>query len=386
MVIVAAGLLVFAGWLVAARSTGTAASKHNDVAAGILLAGGFGSLTTWIAAAGLRTRVILSENSLDYRGAFLSRSVRVADILGRRRAPSQTNGIQFDLRPGRGRRLRMRGDLARDEWFESWLARIPDLDAEERTASLTGVLEDRTLGATADDVAVRLKRVVLLGRIGAALAVVLLTELQFGPIRWTTQADIATAFAVGFAALLSLVLLRGLVTLVPTRNDARPSPLLMVALPTFVLPFRVWVQFNLHDGRWPSIVAMALASLGLICALPPASSASGRALAKLGACGCIIAFLGTGIAWLNVGLDRRHVQPVRVAVTARSVGKGPVWRIGIDDRNAASSDRGLFVSRADYEALQVGDTACLSEHPGLIGLRWAEVHSCADAPSRGNAN
>ena len=274
MVIVAAGLLVFAGWLVAARSTGTAASKHNDVAAGILLAGGFGSLTTWIAAAGLRTRVILSENSLDYRGAFLSRSVRVADILGRRRAPSQTNGIQFDLRPGRGRRLRIRGDLARDQWFESWLARIPDLDAEERAASLTGVLEDRTLGATADDVAVRLTRVVLLGRIGAALAVVLLTELQFGPIRWTTQADIATAFALGFAALLSLVLLRGLVTLVPTRNDARPSPLLMVALPTFVLPFRVWVQFNLHDGRWPSIVAMALASLGLNCALPPASLAT----------------------------------------------------------------------------------------------------------------
>lgn len=383
MVILAAGLLVFIGWLVAARSMG---STRDDLIAKVLLAAGVGALATWFAAAGLRTRAVLSEHGLEYRGAFLSRNVRVADILGRRRAPGQTKGIQFDLRPGRGRRLRMRGDLARDEWFESWLARIPDLDAAERAASLASVLDDRTLGATPDDVAVRLKRAVLLGRIGAGLAVVLLWQLQFGPGWWTTQLDVAFALALGFAALLSVVLLRGLVTLVPTRNDARPSPLLMIALPMLVLPFRVWVQFNLHDGRWPTIVATALAYLGLLSGLPMAASAPGRALAKLGACGCVIAFLGIGIAWLNVVLDRQHVQAVRIAVMTRSIGKGPVWRIGVAQANAASPERVLFVSRADYKALQVGDTACLSEHPGLIGLRWAEVHPCAEAPSRGGAS
>jgi len=383
MVVIAAGLLVFIGWLVA---TGSAGSTRSDLAAGVLLAGSFAALAIWIAMAALRTRVILSEHGLEYRGAFLSRSVRVADILGRRRAPGQTKGIQFDLRPGRGRRLRMRGDLKRDEWFESWLARIPDLDAAERAASLASLFEDRTLGATPDDVAVRLKRAVLLGRMGAGLAIVLLFELQFAPAWWTTQLDIAIALALGLGALLSVVLLRGLATLVQTRNDARPSALLMIVVPTLVLPFRVWVQFNLHDGRWLAVGAAALAYLGLLSALPLASSASGRGLAKLCAWGCVMAFLGTGIAWLNVRLDRQSVQPARVAVTARSVGKGPVWRIGVAQANADSPDRVLFVSRADYKALQVGDAACLSEHPGLIGLRWAEVHPCADATSRGGAS
>ena len=146
------------------------------------------------------------------------------------------------------------------------------------------------------------------------------------------------------------------------------------------------MQFNLHDGRWPTIVATALAYLGLLSGLPMAASAPGRALAKLGACGCVIAFVGIGIAWLNVVLDRQHVKAVRVAVMTRSIGKGPVWRIGIAQADAASPERVLFVSRADYKALQIGDTACLSEHPGLIGMRWAEVHPCAEATSGGGAS
>ena len=380
MVVGAAGLLTFIGWLIAVRST---TSTRSDLATGIFAFGAFAALATWIAAAGLRTRAILSEDGLEYRGAFLSRSVRVADILGRRCPYAQA--IQFELRPGRGRRLRMRGDLARDEWFESWLARIPDLDAAERAASLARVLEDTTLGATPDDVAVRLRRAVLLGRVGAAIAFALLLELQVAPAWWTTQSDIAIAVALGFAALLSAVLLRGLVTLVPTRNDARPSALPMIAAPMLVLPLRVWTQFNLHDGRMLTIGAVALTLLGAWTALPMASSPRRRALATLGACACVVAFVGTGIAWLDVWLDRRPVQPVRVAVTARDIGKGPARRIGVAQANGAPPERVLFVSRADYKALQVGDIACLSEHPGLLGLRWAEVHACADATDRAGA-
>jgi hypothetical protein len=383
MVVLAAVLLAFIGWLTATRAN---APTRDDFIGEILLAIGLGALAIWLVTAALRTRVILSEHGIESRGAFLSRSVGVADILGHRRVPNQPKGIQFDLRAGRGRRLRIRSELKRDEWFESWLARIPDLDAAERATSLARVLEDRTLGATPDDVAVRLKRVVLLGRIGGLLAIVLLLELQFAPAWWTTQLDIAIAFALGLAALLSPVLLRGLVTLEPTRNDARPSPLPMLALPMFVLPSRVAMQFNLQDGRWLVIVATALACAGLLFALPLASSASGSVLARLGARAFIIGFLGIAIAWLNVGLDRQRVPPVRVAVTARSVGKGPVWRIGVTQADGAPPEHGLFVSRADYSVLQVGDVACLSEHRGLFGLGWAELHPCAEAASHGAAS
>jgi hypothetical protein len=34
----------------------------------------------------------------------------------------------------------------------------------------------------------------------------------------------------------------------------------------------------------------------------------------------------------------------------------------------------------------VGDTACLSEHPGLIGLRWTEARPCADATRHGGSS
>jgi hypothetical protein len=377
MVVFGSGLFGFAGWLAGPLSAATA---RGDRIAEVLVLGSLAAFSIWAIAAGLRTRAILSEGRLDYRGAFLSRSVLVADILGRRRPPGQTRGIQIEPRPGRGRRLRMRSDLRRDEWFDAWMARIPDLDAAEQAASLAQVLEDRELGATARDVGERLARAKLLVTIGTIASFVLLLELQWGPLLWDSPVDVAIAICVPVVALLAAGLARGLVTLTPSRNDARPSLFPMILLPSFGVLARLLAQSNFNEWRMLVLPALAAGALGAAYAMAIDVGLRRRIGAALGTMGGMGVFAAAAIVWLDVHADPWAAAPARVAVLARESGRKSGDTIRLGPTTTSWDWRFVRVTRADLHDLHVGDIACLTEHPGLFKLRWAELHRCAGDP------
>ena len=338
------------------------------------------ALAIWLVAMALRTRLVLSADSLDYRGALLSRRMAMADVLGRRRAPNTRRGILLAPRPGRGQRMLISGDLKRDEAFDAWFARIPDLDASEQAASLARVLDDRTLGATPGDVSERLARVRVLARIGNIIAVLAMLALQFGPSWWEFEADVAIALCIPLAALLAAALFRGLVTLTPlsnAANDARPSLLPMIMFPSIALLARLSTQANLRDWHPLVLPAIVCGALGTLLAMALDAGLRKRVAAALGVLACMGTFAGAAIVWLDVRMDPHVAQPVPVAVTGHSAGKGPIWAIQLGPAPTAIDWKGIVVSRRDFLDLHTGQVACLSEHPGLFDVPWAELHRCA---------
>ena len=355
----------------------------DDRATRIVLMVLLGALAIWLVAMGNRTRLVLSADSLAYRGAVVSRHIPVAHVLGRRRPANSRRAIQIVPRPGHGPKFQISGDLTRDAWFDAWFERIPDLDAAEHAASLARVLEDRTLGATPRDVTERLVRATWLARIGGIGAILTPVALLYGPIWWNGQADVDIAMCLPIVAIVAAALYRGLVTLSPpgtSANDARPSLFPMILLPSFALLVRLMTQSNMR--AWQSLVAPAVVggALGAALALALDPGLRKRIGAVLGVMASMGLLAAAAVIWLDVRIDPQAVQPVRVSVTGWQFGKGVSGTVFLGPAPTSFDWRDMQVRRREMSGLQVGTIACLSEHPGLLGLRWAEVHRCADDP------
>jgi MFS family permease len=81
-----------------------------------------------------RVSVTLSADSIEARTLLASRTLRLTDIAGKRKALGR-NGLTTYIIPSRNRhkrRIALPDDLQFDEPFEKWLASLPDLDGFER--------------------------------------------------------------------------------------------------------------------------------------------------------------------------------------------------------------------------------------------------------------
>ena len=338
----------------------------------------------WLLALGERTRLVLSADSLVSRGVLLSRQVSIAHILGRRRTPNSRRGIRIIARPGHGRALQLSGDLKRDAHFDAWFARIPDLDATDHAASLAQVLQDRTLGATPRDVQERLARAKRWATIGAVASFALLVEIRLAPLLWDNQVDVAIAICLPIVALLAAGLARGLVTLTPinkARNDARPSLFPMLLLPSIGVVLRVTTQFNIEGWQAILIPSLVGGALGSAYAMAFDVDLRRRVGAALTTFFGMAVFAAAAFLWLDVRADLAAVTPVRAAVTTRQADKAAATVIGLGPADTAIDWTHVHPMRADLADLQIGSVACLAEHPGLLGLRWAELHRCAGDPA-----
>ena len=360
-----------------------APALRRDVLAATMVVAGTLGLAIWLAATALRTRLVLSADGVEYHGALFSRRLSIEQIQGRRRMPNTRRGVQLVALPGHGTAVRIVGDLQRDEWFDAWFARIPDLDAADHAASLAQVLEDRGLGATPRDVSERLARATWLARVGAIASFVLLLELQYAPLLWNSQVDVAIALLIPIVALLAAGLARGLVTLTPmglARNDARPSLFPMVVLPSIGLLLRLFTQSNLQQWQPLVLPALVCGALGSALAMALDAGLQRRIGAVLGVAAAMATFAAAAILWLDVHVDRDAVTPMRVAVIERRPGGTLSGTIGLGPAPTSFDWKTVRVARVQLPELQIGGVACLSEHPGLFGLRWAELHRCAGDP------
>jgi tetratricopeptide (TPR) repeat protein len=84
--------------------------------------------------------------------------------------------------------------------------------------------------------------------------------------------------------------------------------------------------------------------------------------------------------WLDVAVDREPPLRSLVAVTRRDVTRFE-WlarhELELGVGTTRSDWRRVVVDVSDRRHLFLGSTACLEEHDGLFGQRWAAVHPCA---------
>lgn len=357
--------------------------RANDLTGVWILNGILFAVAAWLVVMGLRTRLVLHADSLDHRGAFVSRRIAFAQILGRRRVHNSRRGTMIVPRPGNGRPFAVSGDIQRDAHFDAWFARLPDLDAAEHAASLAQVLDDRTLGATPRDVGERLARARSLALIGVIVGVLALVELQCAPLFWDNPIDVTLAICIPVLALLAAGLARGLVTLTPmhpSRNDARPSLFPMILLPSIGVLARLAAESNFNEWRLIVLPSLAGGALLAACAMAIDAGLRRRVGTALGTLAGMGVFVAAAIVWLDVRVDTNAAAPARVAVVDREAARKAGAAIRLGPAPTPYDWRFVRVSPATLRDLQVGDIACLTEHPGLFHLRWAELHRCAGDP------
>jgi hypothetical protein len=86
-----------------------------------------------------RVSVTLSADSIEARTLVASRSLRLADVMGKRKVLGR-NGLVTYIVPAPNRhqhRIALPVDLQFDEAFEKWIASLPDLDGFEKENTLT---------------------------------------------------------------------------------------------------------------------------------------------------------------------------------------------------------------------------------------------------------
>ena len=354
----------------------------------VVIASLTGWLGAWLLLRAFRSRLILWPDRLDYRGAILSRSMAAADIRGWRRPRNRRKGYALEPREGRGRKLLIPDDLRRDDLSEAWFGRFPNIDQEELDASRARVVEDRTLGATARDIDEALALATRVAWIAGWLVVALVFWANVLPFR--LQVNAALSLALPPLALWACFQWRGLFRLVPVslRKDVRPTLFPALMLPSLAL--LIDFQSLVNVQAWHSLIAPAIAGGALIAALAlklenETDGLGTRAVAAAWVLVAAAAYVGVAACAANVWLDVAQVRPVRVSVVGvrgildRSRGG---YAVGLGPAPTPTDWPVVRVARPDFAFLRVGDVACLSEHAGLFGLPWAELHRCGDTPDR----
>lgn len=383
-VILAAGLLGGVAFFATKAGIHAPWGDLGGVAVGAMVSG----VALLLLLRAIRSRLILWPDRLEVRGGIFSRHIAMADIRGRRRPPNGSRDVLLEPREGRGRSVQISADLRRDAASDAWFDRLPDLDQAELDASRARVLDDAALGATAIDVDERLAAATWWARGLNLLAIVLVVWARFAPL--AVHANAVLSLALPLLALWACVQWRGLFRLAPEygTRDVRPTLFPALMLPSLALVVELPFLANLQS--WHAVIAPALAIGALAAALalkleqrddplPRRAAMAGWVLCAAGA------YAGTAGLVADVWLDRVPVQAVRASVTGVHGRHGLAFgghAIGLGPAATPADWTSMHVSAPDFAFLRVGDVACLSEHTGLIGIAWAEVHRCADSPDR----
>jgi len=166
---------------------------------------------------------------------------------------------------------------------------------------------------------------------------------------------------------------------------APPDPALEIALEIALASLLVGA-----GACWRLARQVSFESLAPLLLAGVAGAALLTALAlKLGLCdrrSAVPAFAGFALmaagasGWLDVAIDREPPLRSQVAVTGRDATR-LAWLARHELELGVGATRvdwhRVVVDAADRRHLFLGSTACLEEHEGLLGQRWAAVHPCA---------
>ena len=342
---------------------------------------GFG---LYLAAGLVRWATVLYPDRVEYRGVFRTRSLNRADIVGYRIRQTRNTGKTYRLMPreGGGRGLTISAFGRPDGTLMAWLADFPDLDAQARRAAETTLLADPAWGADAASRGAALARARKAAGFLYGLALALAAWGLFAPDPYTLcilVLGLALPAAVVFVAVSG-----GRWSLLDMPSDARPSVVGIVMFPAMILALRAVIDVHLLDWR-PLLVGAAAIGLALSgwSASGPLRGPRPRSTAfSMGLIG--LAWGWGALVQLNARLDVAPASTERVRVLDHFIshGRSTTYRLRLDAWSARPASDDVNVPEDLYERVRVGDTVCVTPHPGALRVGWFEVQAC---PSGGSA-
>jgi hypothetical protein len=325
----------------------------------------------------LRTpSMVLYPDRLEYRRLNGPQVLARRDLLGVRAAGSDRGGAWIELVPvaGAGKPIRIRERLRdNDPVALRWFAGARDLTAEILAAARATILADPRYGTSPRERETRLKAA---GVVVVGFSVVCLglgAWLFFAPPQplWTGLLVAALALAVGAVLVWAS---DGLVVWIA--KPARPTA---VAALVPALAVALWGLLRVHliapQPLWIAAAVCAVAVAGLVYATSTNARRLGQAIGFAVGAG----LLGYGLpAAADRVLDDSVTSPVPVTVTDRREDRGSrstSYYVTVSP-TLPDQDSDIEVSSEFYDAVQVGQTLCLSPHPGALKIRWFDIGDC----------
>jgi len=312
----------------------------------------------------LRDRVIRKKDISGYR-IYLNQGMRVLQLKSmNEQSKGRTANVTMPFEP----------DAAFAEWFES----IPDIEAVDLAASIQEVKVDQRLGLTPNE---RLNAVARARRTGRILGVVSMIG-----VAWAVFFPRPYMLVLAALAALPLVVL-WLCWRYPFsfsiddtgKATIRADLTAVLFLPGMGLAIRAIGDVQLVDTTTliiPTILVLGL-FVFIITSVAPIYRRSARKFSVIAI--LLAAYPASVISLANVLFDDRTVMQFVLPVLDKreTTGKGASQYLTITPGSAAIELDEVQVSRHLYQHTSVGQSICLSLHPGAFGMAWYTVGSAA---------
>ena len=325
----------------------------------------------------LRTQLTLTSDSVVMQETVSSRTLLRSEIAGRRFIPTQYfSTLVLVPRSRHKKRMKVALIFRTDAAFDAWVADLPDLDAQEVTQSEADLAVDPDLGFHSDS---RKERVAGARKIARALTIAACVPSFLGFFFPHPYALVVLALVV-FPLVVIAVLVRsdGIYQMEGRRNDARPSLAAAFLFPCLALGLR-GVQ-DLHLIRWTPIISLAILTSILLSVILYQSDRGMRqrpwSLLPIVLFGSFYAYGAIGEA--DALLDHSASQTFTVAVNGKHVshGKTTSYYLQLASWGPQQDPSSVTVPSDLYDAVAIGESVCISLHPGALHIPWYEIDTC----------
>lgn len=356
------------------------ALKGANMALPIIMTAVFSGFGIYLIALAMRSRVIIDGNRIEIRGAFTDHFADLNEIQGLRTISSR-NGkyTQFYLNSGRGT-LTLPNHFDKDEAFDAWMRKVPDLDKLDRDRLLEKISQQEDLGATPQDRLAALSQAKTYSWFALAIALAAAVAANYGIPALFVPFSVALALV---PIVLAFLVHRSplLYTVFRRKDDPRAELLYALIAASFGLLVRAR---GIHFVSLQSIgVVIAFLTLAYIAAFyhsffeSPSPTRTFFALLLFGT------LYGYGVVVVADALGEESTPAhfvVHVVGKHYTTGRSRSYYLELEPWGPVDRSNNLGVSQAVYNKAAPGDQICLELRPGRLNGAWYTQVSCSAAP------
>jgi len=334
----------------------------------------------YLLALAMRSRVIIEGNRLEIRGAFTEHYTDLNEIEGYRTVSSRNGSYtQFYVNGGR-KPITLSIHFDKDEAFDAWIKKIPDLDKRDRDRILEKISQQEDLGSTPQERLAALAQAKTYSIFALVIALTAAVAASYGIPALYLPFSIALALV---PIALAVILHRSplLYTVFKRKDDPRAELLYALIVSSFGLLVRAR---GIHFVSLQSVgVIIALLTVAYLAAFYHSffeSSSPTRTFFALLLFGMLYSY-GAVVVADAVGDESTPTHyVVHVVGKHYTTGRSRSYYLRLEPWGPVQQTNSLGVSKTIYDKASPGDQVCLELSSGRLNAAWYTQVSCSAAP------
>ncbi|HET7108972.1 MAG TPA: hypothetical protein VFI38_19315 [Candidatus Acidoferrum sp.] len=342
-----------------------------------LLCFAFFLLGAYLILAMLRTKLILTADSVELHDTFTAKHLLRSQIAGWRILPTQyISTLVLVPRDPHAKQIKFPLIFKLDEQFKAWLEPLTNLDAQDRAESVAHIDAQLDPGLTEDQREVILFNAYRFAKFLTWASWIAAAWGWFYPRPYSLVTLILAA--IPLIAICLGLRAKGVYQFDGGRNDARPSLAIPVILPGLALAIRALYDLSfLHWQQLLSpifVVTLAMAAL-LVAADPKTGNQRWTYLATLF---LSLAYAGGVTAMADSLLDHSIPRGFQAEVLQKRISsdRSTTWYLRLAPWGPQNQPDEVSVSSSLYSSVEPGQLVCVYLHPGALKISWYEVARC----------